>query len=272
MEEWQLQLYRKSLKKKEKIDLLLRHLPAELKGKRCLEVGCARGTVSYFLRSAGGSWFHTDTDRANVSGTHALLKDGVVVQVPVDALPFPHHSFDLVVSLDYLEHVQDDGKAISELWRVLKPGGRLLLSTPTTGPRLLLNRVKPWIGLTLDQYGHVREGYELKQLSARLQSEGYDVRSSCTYSRFFTELIEMGINFAFVKIFRKGMDGNAAKRDGSITIGSKESFEKHSGSLKAYSFAYPFLFAFTRLDRLWPFPGYALLIEAEKPPGRQELV
>lgn len=263
MEEWQLQVYKKSLKKKEKIDILLRSLN-DLQGKTCLEVGCARGTVSHFLRSAGGTWLHADTDKSNVQAAITLVKNGVL-QIPPNVLPFPDSSFDVIVSLDYLEHVHDDDAAMSELWRVLKPSGRLLISTPTTGPTFLLNKVKPKIGLTLDKYGHVREGYDLGDLRARLKQQGYDILTSTTYSRFFTEFIEMGINFAFVKVLGKGMEGEAGKRDGNITIGSKESFQKHQGSMKLYSFAYPFLFAFTRLDKLLPWQGYALFIEARKP-------
>ena len=234
-----------------------------MKGKLCLEVGCARGTVSHFLRNAGGNWFHADTDRSNVNAAAALLKDGVL-QIPPNVLPFPDSTFDVIVSLDYLEHVRDDQAALNELKRVLKPNGHLLISTPTTGSSFVLNKIKPAIGLTLDKYGHVREGYDLKDLESRLQKQGYEIITGSTYSRFFTEFIEMGINFAFVRILGKGMEGEAAKRDGHITIGSKESFQKHQGSMKMYSLAYPFIYAFTRLDKIWPFQGYALMIEAKK--------
>ena len=262
MEDWQLQIYKKSLKKKEKIDLLLSALP-DLAGKKCLEVGCARGTVSHFLRSKGGSWFHADTDFSNVRAAATLLKDGVL-QVPPNVLPFPDSSFDVIVSLDYLEHVNDDQASMRELHRVLKSGGQLLISTPTTGSGYVLNKIKPFIGLTLDKYGHVREGYALADLKGRLQKQGYEIQTACTYSRFFTEFVEMGINFAFVKILGKDMEGESGKRDGAITIGSKESFQKHQGSMKLYSLAYPFVYAFTRLDKLLPFGGYALLIDARK--------
>lgn len=262
MEDWQLQIYKKSLKKKEKIDLLLRSLH-NLPGKVCLEVGCARGTVSHFLRSAGGKWVHADTDRSNVLGSMTLVKSGVL-QIPPNILPFPDATFDVIVSLDYLEHVRDDQAALNELRRVLKPGGQLLISTPTTGPAFLLNKIKPLIGLTLDKYGHVREGYAVRDLAGRLQTQGYEIVSSTTYSRFFTEFIEMGINFAFVKILGKGMEGEKQKRDGHITIGSQESFAKHQASMRLYSIAYPFIYAFTRLDKLLPFQGYALMIEARK--------
>jgi SAM-dependent methyltransferase len=264
MEEWQLQIYKKSLKKKEKIDLLLKSLH-DLQGRRCLEVGCARGTVSHFLRSAGGNWIHADTDRSNVEAAIGLIKNGVI-QIPPNILPFPDAIFDVIVSLDYLEHVHDDLASMKEMRRVLKPGGLLLISTPTTGATFILNKIKPLIGLTIDKYGHVREGYSLKDLTGQLQNQGYQILNSTTYSRFFTEFIEMGINFAFVNILGKGMEGESSKRDGNITIGSKESFQKHQGSMKLYSAAYPFIYVFTRLDKLIPFlQGYALLIEARKP-------
>ncbi|HEY4492412.1 MAG TPA: methyltransferase domain-containing protein, partial [Acidobacteriota bacterium] len=99
MEEWQLQIYKKSLKKREKIDLLLEAL-GRLADERCVEVGCARGTVSHFLRTAGGRWVHADTDRSNVQAAHSLIHDGVV-QVPPDILPFPDATFQVIVSLDY---------------------------------------------------------------------------------------------------------------------------------------------------------------------------
>src|SRR5438105_5753379 len=187
MEEWQLQIYKKSLKKKEKIDLLLGALK-DLHPQKCLEVGCARGTVSHFLRTAGGSWTHADTDHSNVVSAMALLGDGVL-QIPPNVLPFADATFDTIVSLDYLEHVHDDQAALRELQRVLKPGGTLLISTPTTGSKFLLNKIKPHIGLTLDKYGHVREGYDVKDLESRLKGQGYEIIHSSTYSRFFTEFM-----------------------------------------------------------------------------------
>lgn len=50
-----------------------------------------------------------------------------------EALPFPDNSFDLILSHEVLEHVQDDHKAISEIVRTLAPGGRLVLFCPNRG-------------------------------------------------------------------------------------------------------------------------------------------
>jgi SAM-dependent methyltransferase len=48
-------------------------------------------------------------------------------------LPFQSNTFDLVLSHEVLEHVQDDCKAIHEIVRVLKPGGRLVIFVPNRG-------------------------------------------------------------------------------------------------------------------------------------------
>ncbi len=50
-----------------------------------------------------------------------------------EALPFPANHFDLILSHEVLEHVQDDGMAVQEMVRVLKPGGRLVIFVPNRG-------------------------------------------------------------------------------------------------------------------------------------------
>lgn len=56
-----------------------------------------------------------------------------VVNGAGESLPFPTNSFDLVLSHEVLEHVQDDQAAINEIIRTLKPGGRLVLFCPNRG-------------------------------------------------------------------------------------------------------------------------------------------
>jgi ubiquinone/menaquinone biosynthesis C-methylase UbiE len=54
--------------------------------------------------------------------------------VPFDGpLPFPDASFDLVWASEVIEHVADTGQWLSEVRRVLAPGGRLLVTTPSHG-------------------------------------------------------------------------------------------------------------------------------------------
>lgn len=50
-----------------------------------------------------------------------------------ERLPFPSNTFDLILSHEVLEHVQDDREAIREIVRTLAPGGRLVLFVPNRG-------------------------------------------------------------------------------------------------------------------------------------------
>ena len=49
---------------------------------------------------------------------------------PTEALPFADGSFERVVMVDALHHVSHQGETVGELWRVLKPGGRLVIEEP----------------------------------------------------------------------------------------------------------------------------------------------
>jgi demethylmenaquinone methyltransferase/2-methoxy-6-polyprenyl-1,4-benzoquinol methylase len=53
-----------------------------------------------------------------------------VVRASTDALPFQARSFDRVLIVDALHHIRAQQEAVHQLWRVLKPGGRLLIEEP----------------------------------------------------------------------------------------------------------------------------------------------
>lgn len=52
---------------------------------------------------------------------------------PLEQMPYADESFDAITSTDVLEHVRDETTALNELYRVLKPGGRLIITTPHKG-------------------------------------------------------------------------------------------------------------------------------------------
>ena len=117
---WQLKIFSKTLKKKEKLKLIREILPP-LDGKQCLDLGCSKGTISYFLAKEGGHWIHEDLDFVNVKTTNDLVKTPTAV-ISSKGLPHKTHSFDLLVSLDILEHIEDDQAFLNEMIRVIKPG------------------------------------------------------------------------------------------------------------------------------------------------------
>lgn len=75
-------------------------------------------------------------------------------QAVVPPLEFPDGSFDCVISFQVIEHIRDDQRFVDEIHRVLRPGGRFIVTTPNAPMSLTRN---PW---------HVREytAAELRQL------------------------------------------------------------------------------------------------------------
>ena len=162
---------------------------------RVLELGCGTGlNFAHFDWSRLESLDATEPDPFMLKRARERLETLPAEQqartrlhgVPAEALPFQDDSFDVVLTLDYVEHVADDGRCLDEVVRVLKPGGLLVLSAPSSSRFQVLNWLKCRIGMAPDVYGHVREGYGLAEMSAMLQGRGLDVVHRSTYSRFFT--------------------------------------------------------------------------------------
>jgi SAM-dependent methyltransferase len=101
-----------------------------------------------------------------------LRKRGAqVIQSEVTALPFADASFDLVCAFDIVEHVEDDNAALSELARVIREGGALILSTPLYAAS--------WTPFD-DFVGHKRR-YEPAELLAQLARHGLEVERSAAF-------------------------------------------------------------------------------------------
>ena len=100
-------------------------------GGKLLVDGCGVGMYLHHLSPQFSSAVGLDIEfeRLQEAQTH----EPNVVNGVGEHLPFPTGTFDLILSHEVLEHVQDDQLAINEAVRVLKPGGRLVLFCPNRG-------------------------------------------------------------------------------------------------------------------------------------------
>jgi ubiquinone/menaquinone biosynthesis C-methylase UbiE len=156
-------------------------------GERALDHGCGAGRHAFEMYRRGADVVALDHDADELSkvrdmfvamraagevpeGAEADVKEGDAL-----ALPFADGEFDRIVAAEILEHVPDDLRLLTELVRVLRPGGTVALTVPRWLPELVCWRLSR-------QYhdvpgGHVRI-YSDAELIGKAESAGlvYDGR------------------------------------------------------------------------------------------------
>lgn len=111
-------------------------LVGDIAGKRVLDAGCGPGIYSEELLAQGADLAAVDGSAAMVELARARL--GARVQVLhadlAEALPFAESEFDLIVCALVIHHLDDRRACLQEFFRVLRPGGHVVISTqhPTT--------------------------------------------------------------------------------------------------------------------------------------------
>lgn len=99
---------------------------------RVLNIGCFQGALErHFLKGRCAEFRGVDLNSEAIAFAKSFENDRDFFQIAsAEALPFSDASFDVVFILDVLEHVENERATLSEIFRVLKPGGRLMLSVP----------------------------------------------------------------------------------------------------------------------------------------------
>lgn len=106
---------------------LLRDTP---RGK-VLDVGCGSGVMASRLRDLGHEVHGLDVSRNAIEKLAARGIPGSVCDLE-SVLPFPDQSFDAVWCTEVIEHLTTPARLLGEIRRILRPGGRLALSTPNS--------------------------------------------------------------------------------------------------------------------------------------------
>ncbi len=262
---WQLQVFDVSLKKRQKLAMLL-ELLGPLEGQQCLLVtnGDNPGSLNYHLRRAGGEWRWCELEEKGIPAMERFLADEVRVGTP-DALPFPAESFSRVVVVDVHEHLDRSEALDREIARVLRPGGLAVVTTPNGNEGLPVARLKRWLGMDPATYGHTVQGFRAEALEAKLRAAGLVPERRGAYSRFFTEFVELAVNFGYVKVLGR-LRGKRRPEAGEIAPRNAEQLGTVGGAFRFYRAAFPLIRAFSSLDALVPGKGgYAVGVTARRP-------
>lgn len=127
----------------------------DFKDKQVLEIGTGVGTDARTIISLGGIYHGINVDAGSAEMTRTALQvfgvQGDVRRASALEIPFADNAFDIVYSFGVLHHIPEVDKAISEIQRVLKPGGRLIImlyNKPSINYHVEIRRMRKW-GLAL---------------------------------------------------------------------------------------------------------------------------
>lgn len=144
------------------------HHVADRVGGTVVDVGCGSGHGLPILRAGGArgviglDWDPTVVQRARAAHATDTVE---VVEADLTDLPLVNDTFDMVVSSHVVEHIAEDDLFLSELVRITRPGGHVVVCTPNRRTFRRPDAPDPV------HPGHVRE-YDPQQLLARLEGAG----------------------------------------------------------------------------------------------------
>ncbi len=141
------------------------------RGERILDIGCGEGTYDYRIALRGARVFGFDLNRDQLRRAAACHKTPFTGFFCADAGAFPLRSdqFDTVISLCVFEHLPDDRQTLREMWRVLRPGGRIVLTLDS----LSLEGIdEAWRDEHRERHS-VRQFYTYPEVESLLESCGF---------------------------------------------------------------------------------------------------
>jgi SAM-dependent methyltransferase len=164
----------------------LRKTSGQYSGKvMILDAGCGFGQYSWRMSHMGSEWKikAVDIDREHIEDcTSFFTKAGLSERVSFQTGDLSHlsdvNSYDLILSVDVMEHIEEDERVFDNFHKALKENGTLIVSTPSDkgGSDVHDEHDDSFIG------EHVRDGYSISDIKEKLSRAGFrNIDASYTY-------------------------------------------------------------------------------------------
>ncbi len=137
-----------------------------------LEIGCGTGFVLSEIRKKHPRMTLSGSDlfSEGLRFARTRIPDASFYRMDACRMPFDRE-FDLILALDVLEHVEDDSRAIGEIFRSLKPGGGAVVTVPQ----------HPWLWTIQDEKAFHRRRYTRQELTAKMAGKGFRIVSVTSF-------------------------------------------------------------------------------------------
>lgn len=144
--------------------------------KTILDIGCGSGTISLYLASKGYKVKGIDISKNAIDASIKSAENIGLKNVTFEVCEFPNRipsgKYDMVYFSEVIEHLPDDELALQKIYKLLKPGGTLFLSTPSkNAPLYRLGYAKKFD----KEVGHLRR-YAVGELSDKLKRRGFTIK------------------------------------------------------------------------------------------------
>jgi 2-polyprenyl-3-methyl-5-hydroxy-6-metoxy-1,4-benzoquinol methylase len=159
-----------------------------------LDIGCGTGFNITYLHQLGYNQvagLDVSPDALAYCRSHQLKE---LLCGNAEKLPIQPHSYDIILTLDMLEHLPDDRSALSEIFRVLKPGGSLFIFVPAF----------QFLWSFQDEISHHQRRYTAKELREKILQAGFELSKLTYVNSLLFPIVWLGRTLlrAFPKYFK----------------------------------------------------------------------